>query len=141
MAKFFDENQLIPPTKPGIDPNNPVQARLIEQTNANTIDLLRGKIEDTKKELSRVRNNLEAATKELTKYRLIEIHLGKNGENDHSEVEEMATSLREIAEIFVSKYPNEDHPRVQNLIRMFTRPIEDKMEAADEVSPVIPPIR
>jgi hypothetical protein len=134
MATNYDQRLLTPPTKPGIDENNPTQVRLVREQQEMLLVHLRQQVKGLTEELKR-----EIAVGHPLL--LLERELGKNGENDDSGAAPLETSLRELAELFASKYPDEEHPRVQSLIRMFTRPIEDKMEGADEVSPVVPPIR
>lgn len=87
--------------------------------------------EFNKKKCDEATASLQAATKELVEYRLLELGLDPMFSAVANGIRlrlSMRESLHHLAELFSTKYPKEDDEIVQNLIAIFTGPVERKLQ-------------
>lgn len=104
------------PTGPNM--NDSTQAALAEST-------WRHASEFNKRRLQEVKDDLHLVQKELELFRIIEKKL--------SPVYNLEDSLKQLAEIFITRYPQEDAEVVKRLIAMVIDPVERKLEEDDDV--------
>lgn len=111
-----------PPGPPGPDLSNYVSAEIALRTLQHAVEYNRKKWQEV--ELRCAELVLEMAELKKLEEQLDPFTVEGPLRMRHS----LRDSLYLLAELFVNKYPNEDHEVVRNLVEMFVAPVEKKFE-------------
>lgn len=118
----------LPPGPPGPDLSNSSSAELAVRTWKHAA-------EHNKNERTKLEERIKDLQDEHDELLKIEVQLGRRDPENPFPTRKLRDSLHLLAELFVSKYPQEDSPIVQNLVEMFVGPVEKNLEGDSDAEP------